>query len=83
MGVFWLSADNCQVPTPASQNLEVEQQIRIFKQTNSSIVWKIEIHNFQSADLSTENGKFWGVGGWQSMQNSYFEFADEQVLGEG
>ncbi len=27
---FSLSAHNCQVPTPTSQNLEVEQQIRIF-----------------------------------------------------
>jgi hypothetical protein len=27
---FWLSAHNCQVPTPTSQNLKIEQQIRIF-----------------------------------------------------
>jgi hypothetical protein len=27
---FGLSARNCQVPTPSSQNLEVEQQVRIF-----------------------------------------------------
>jgi valyl-tRNA synthetase len=27
---FWLSARNCQIPTPTSQNLELEQQIRIF-----------------------------------------------------
>ncbi len=27
---FWLSAHNCQVPTPTSKNLEFEQQIRIF-----------------------------------------------------
>ncbi len=27
---FWLSAHNCQVLTPTSQNLELEQQIRIF-----------------------------------------------------
>ncbi len=27
---FWLSVHNCQAPTPASQNLELEQQIRIF-----------------------------------------------------
>ncbi len=27
---FWLSAHNCQVPTPTSQNLELEQQIWIF-----------------------------------------------------
>ncbi len=27
---FWLSAHNCQVPTPTSQNLELEQQFRIF-----------------------------------------------------
>ncbi len=27
---FWLSAHNCQVPTPTSQNLELEQQIQIF-----------------------------------------------------
>jgi hypothetical protein len=27
---FWLSAHNCQVSTPTSQNLELEQQIRIF-----------------------------------------------------
>ncbi len=26
---FWLSAHNCQVPTPTSQNLDLEQQIRI------------------------------------------------------
>jgi hypothetical protein len=29
-GCFWLSAHNCQVPTPTSQNLELEQKIRIF-----------------------------------------------------
>ncbi len=29
-GRFWLSAHNCQVATPTSQNLELEQQIRIF-----------------------------------------------------
>jgi hypothetical protein len=28
---FWLSAHNCQIPTPTSQNLELEQQIRIFR----------------------------------------------------
>jgi hypothetical protein len=27
---FWFSAHNCQVPTPTSQNLDIEQQIRIF-----------------------------------------------------
>ncbi len=27
---FWLPAHNCQVSTPTSQNLELEQQIRIF-----------------------------------------------------
>ncbi len=27
---FWLSAHDCQVPTPTSQNLEVEQKILIF-----------------------------------------------------
>jgi hypothetical protein len=27
---FWLSAHNCRVPTPTSQNLELEQQIWIF-----------------------------------------------------
>jgi hypothetical protein len=27
---FWLSAHNCQIPTPTSQNLELEQQIWIF-----------------------------------------------------
>jgi hypothetical protein len=27
---FWLSARNCQVPTPTSQTLELEQQIQIF-----------------------------------------------------
>ncbi len=26
---FWLSAHDCQVPTPTSQNLELEQQIPI------------------------------------------------------
>ncbi len=29
-GRFWLSAHNCQVPTPTSQNLELQQQIQIF-----------------------------------------------------
>jgi hypothetical protein len=28
---FWLSAHDCQVPTPTSQNLELEQQMRIFR----------------------------------------------------
>ncbi len=53
--------------------------------TNSSIAWKIEIYNSQSADLFTKKGEVWevGVGDWQSMQDSFFEFADEQVLGEG
>jgi hypothetical protein len=27
---FWLSAHHCQVPTATSQNLELEQQIRVF-----------------------------------------------------
>jgi hypothetical protein len=27
---FWLSTRNCQVPTPTSLNIEIEQQIRIF-----------------------------------------------------
>jgi hypothetical protein len=27
---FWLSAHNCQVPTPTPQYLEVEPEIRIF-----------------------------------------------------
>ncbi len=27
---FWLSADDCQLPTQTSQNLELEQQIPIF-----------------------------------------------------
>ncbi len=27
---FWLSSHDCQVPTPTSQNIEVEQQIWIF-----------------------------------------------------
>ncbi len=26
---FWLSARDCQVPTPTSQNLDLEQQIRV------------------------------------------------------
>jgi hypothetical protein len=28
---FWLSAHDCQVPAPTSQNLDLEQQIRIFE----------------------------------------------------
>jgi hypothetical protein len=28
---FWLSPHNCQVPTPTSQNLDLEEQIRIFE----------------------------------------------------
>jgi hypothetical protein len=35
---FWLTAHDCQVPTPTSQNLEVEQQIRIFGITISRII---------------------------------------------
>jgi hypothetical protein len=27
---FWLSTNDCQVPTQTSQNLKLEQQIRIF-----------------------------------------------------
>jgi hypothetical protein len=27
---FWLSAQNCRVPTPTSQNLEIEEQILMF-----------------------------------------------------
>ncbi len=29
--VFFVVRHNCQVPTPTSQNLELEQQIRIFE----------------------------------------------------
>jgi hypothetical protein len=29
------------------------------------------------------NSEKLGVGAFQSMQDSFFEFADEQVLGEG
>ncbi len=42
---FWLSAYNCQVQTPTSKNLELEQQILILELTNPSIAWKIEIHS--------------------------------------
>ncbi len=42
---FWLSAHNFQVPTPTSQNIDAEQKIRIFEQTNSSIAWKIKNHH--------------------------------------
>jgi hypothetical protein len=28
---FWLSAHHCQVPTPTSQNLELEQETRILE----------------------------------------------------
>jgi hypothetical protein len=41
----WLSAHNCQVPTPTSQNLDLEQQIRTYEAEYSSIARKIEIHN--------------------------------------
>ncbi len=53
--------------------------------TNSSVAFKIEIHNSWSADLFTNKGEFWedGVGDWQAMQDSFLEFADEAVLGEG
>ncbi len=27
---FWLSAHDCQAPTPTSQNLDLEQQMRVF-----------------------------------------------------
>jgi hypothetical protein len=41
-----LSAQPCQVPTPTSQNLKLERQIRIsistcLEQTNLSIAWKL------------------------------------------
>jgi hypothetical protein len=58
------------------------------EQTNSSIAWKIEIHNSYSADLFTKkkaNSEKLGLG----IDNPcrivffFFEFADEQVLGEG
>jgi hypothetical protein len=35
MVVFRLSAHGCRVPTPTSQNLEVEQQIRILESTKT------------------------------------------------
>jgi hypothetical protein len=38
-GRFWLSAHDCQVQTPTSQNLDVEQQIRIFEITISRITY--------------------------------------------
>jgi hypothetical protein len=55
---FLLSAQNCQVPTPTSQNLKLEQQIQIFQLANSAIDRKIEIHNSKSADLFTKKGEF-------------------------
>ncbi len=66
---FWLSAHNCQVPTPTSQNLELEQQMK-------STIYNLQIY-------LPNKGKFWevGVGDGQSMQDSFFEFADEKVFG--
>jgi hypothetical protein len=43
---FWLSAHSCQVPTPTSQNLELEQQIRICEADELiNCLEDIEIHN--------------------------------------
>jgi hypothetical protein len=42
---FLLSADDRQVPTPTSQNLEVDSKFGFLEQNNSSIALKIETHN--------------------------------------
>ncbi len=46
------------------------------EQTKSSIAWKIKIHSSLFAVLFTKRCEFWeaGVGGWQSMQDSFFFF---------
>jgi hypothetical protein len=83
-----LSAHDCQVPTPTSQNLELERRIRIFGADwliNCLEDWNPQSFICLQIYLQKKKGKFWevGVGDWQFMQDSFFEFADEQVLGEG
>ncbi len=79
---FWLSAHDCQVPTSTSQNLELEQQIRIFiEQTNSSIAWKMEIQN--SWATKKANSEKLGLGIDNPWRIVFFKFAHEQVLVAG
>ncbi len=81
---FWLSAHDCQVPTPTSQNLDLEHQIRIFEA--AQLINCLEYLNAQfliCRSIYQKKGVFWevGVGDWQSMQDSFFfEFADWRGL---
>jgi hypothetical protein len=72
---FWLSAHDCQVPTPTSQNLDLEHQIRIFEA--AQLINCLEYLNAQfliCRSIYQKKGVFWevGVGDWQSMQDSFF-----------
>ncbi len=84
---FWLSAQKLSSPNPNVSKPRTR--------TANSDFWswltqqlpgrlKSTIPNLQIY-FSKKKGEFWevGVGDWQYMQDSYFEFADEQVLGEG
>jgi hypothetical protein len=62
---FCLSSQNCQVPTPTSLNLELEQQIRIFgadKLINCLEDWHPQFLICRS--IYQKKGKFWEVWGW-------------------
>ncbi len=82
---IWLSAHDGQVPTPTSQNLEVEQQIRFFgadQLINCLEDWNPQFLICRSIYQKRRILRS-GVGDWQSVQDSFFfEFTDEQVLAE-
>jgi hypothetical protein len=83
---FWLSAHNCQVPTPTSQNLELEQQIRVFGAgllTNCLEDWNSQFLICRSVYQKKANSEKLGLGIDNPCRKVFFKFTDEQVLGEG
>ncbi len=92
--VFLLSAHNCQVPTPTSQNLEVEQKIRIFGA--DGLINCLEDWNPQFLIYRSIYQKRWILSNWHwgltIHAGSFFfpfpfffftELVNEQVLEEG
>ncbi len=84
---FWLSAHNCQVPTPTSQNLEIEQEIGILGADyliNCLNDWNPQFLICRYICQKSQILMSWGLG----IDNPcrivffFFEFADEQVLRE-
>jgi hypothetical protein len=81
-----LSAHNCQVPRPTSQNLATKTAnsdfwSRITHQLLERL--KFSIPNLQIYLPKKANCEKLGLGINNPCRIVFFEFADEQVLGEG